>query len=206
MKGAVWLRIKFEAACSGGPPVLRIRGTMNKKYFRRADVFVILSVVFFSLFPDVSLAGAVPREAQVIKVNDGDTVTIRLDSASYRTRLIGMDAPEMGQRPWGRRAKEHLIGIIRDSGWMVFIETDIVKHDKYHRLLAYLWTGQHELINELMVRDGYAVLFTVSPNVKYVDRLVQAQRSARNAMRGIWGPEGLRESPYAYRKKHPRKD
>jgi micrococcal nuclease len=145
-------------------------------------------------------------EAQVIDVNDGDTVTIRLDGDTYRTRLVGIDAPEMGQQPWGRRAKEHLITIIRDSGWMVFVETDIVKHDKYDRLIAYLWTKQNKLINERMVRDGYAVLFTLSPNLKYADRLSQAERRARNEMKEIWGPKGLGENPFKYREWHPRKE
>ena len=76
-------------------------------------------VALFSLGHELSLARPAMHEAQVIEVNDGDTVTIRLDGETYRTRLTGIDAPEMGQRPWGRRAKEHLIGIMRDSGWMV---------------------------------------------------------------------------------------
>ncbi len=85
---------------------------------------------------------------------------------------------------------------------MVSVETDIVKHDKYGRLLAYLWTKQNELINERMVQDGYAVLFTLSPNVKYAGRLAQAASRARNEMKGIWGPKGLRENPFKYRERH----
>ena len=37
-------------------------------------------------------------------------------------------------------------------------------------LLAYVWAGS-TLVNESMVRDGWAVLYTVPPNVKYADRL-----------------------------------
>ena len=81
-----------------------------------------------------------------------------------------------------------------------------MKHDKYDRLLAYLWTKQNELINERMVRDGYAVLFTLSPNVKYADRLAQAESRARNEMKGIWGPKGLRENPFKYQERQPRKE
>jgi micrococcal nuclease len=179
---------------------------MNRKQYRIVSSLAVLTVALFSLGHELSLARPAMHEAQVMEVNDGDTVTIRLDSGTYRTRLVGIDAPEMGQRPWGRRAKEHLIGIMRDSGWMVFVETDIVKHDKYDRLLAYLWTKQNELINERMVRDGYAVLFTLSPNVKYADRLAQAESRARNEMKGIWGPKGLRENPFKYRERHPRKE
>lgn len=75
-----------------------------------------------------------------------------------------------GKLPWGRGVKGHLIGIMRDSSWMVFVETDIVKHDK---LLAYLCSKQ----NELIAWDGYAVLFTLCSSVKYADRLALLKKS-----------------------------
>jgi micrococcal nuclease len=65
---------------------------------------------------------------------------------------------------------------------------------------------QNKLNNERMVRDGYAVLFTISPNVIDVYRLAQAERRARNDRKGIGVPKGLRENPVIYREKHPRKE
>ncbi len=144
------------------------------------------------------------REARVVAVNDGDTVTIRVDGRRYRTRLIGIDAPEMGQEPWGQRAKEHLRGILKGLHWRVLIEGGVEQYDKYNRLLVYLWTEDNRLVNEQMLRDGYAVLFTMQPNSKYADRFVKAQRLARQEKRGIWGPDGLKERPLDYKKAHPR--
>jgi len=144
-------------------------------------------------------------EARIIKVNDGDTVVMRMEGKTYRTRLIGIDAPEMGQEPWGRKAKKHLRELVKGSGGIVRVEMDITKYDKYDRLLAYLWLDDKTLINELMLRDGYAVLFTIQPNSKHVDRLKKAQYAARKNRSGIWGPNGLTEKPVEYRKAHPRK-
>jgi micrococcal nuclease len=141
----------------------------------------------------------------VIKVHDGDTVTLMVNGKMRETRLIGIDAPEMNQRPWGRQAKEHLIDIMNHTDWLVTVETDEVKQDKYGRGLVYLWTNNNELINERMVLDGYAVLFTIKPNVRYRDRFSRAEKLARREMKGIWGPNGLKESPAKYREKHPRK-
>jgi endonuclease YncB( thermonuclease family) len=118
---------------------------MNKKQYRTVSTLVGLTVALYSLGHELSRARPALHEARVIEVNDGDRVTIRPDSRTCRTRLVGIDAPEMGQWPWGRRAKEHLIGIMRDSVRMVFIETDIVKHDKYGRLFAYLWQNRISL-------------------------------------------------------------
>jgi endonuclease YncB( thermonuclease family) len=41
--------------------------------------------------------------------------------------------------------------------------------------------------------------------VKYVDQLRSAQNEAMEKKKGIWGSEGLNESPSQYRKEHPRK-
>jgi micrococcal nuclease len=139
-------------------------------------------------------------------VHDGDTVTLRLNGKKYRTRLIGIDAPEMGQDPWGRRAKKHLIQIMKQTAWTVLVETDVERRDKHGRLLAYLWTKKKTLINEKMLSDGYAVLLTITPNVKHVERLTRAEQSARMERKGIWGAKGLEESPDEYKRKHPRKE
>ena len=138
-------------------------------------------------------------------MHDGDTITLMINGKMLKTRLIGLDAPEMNQRPWGRRAKEHLIDIMMHTDWMVTVETDVVTLDKYGRSLAYLWTKNNELINERMILDGYAVLFTIKPNVKYRNNFSRAEQRARQEMKGIWGPKGLKEAPAKYREKHPRK-
>jgi len=142
--------------------------------------------------------------AHVHQVHDGDTVTLRLNGKKYRTRLIGIDAPEMGQKPWGRRAKQHLIKIMRQTNWTVTVDTDEERLDKYGRLLAYLWTKK-TMINEKMLADGFAMTFPMTPNVKYTDKFSRAEQNAQKTKKGIWGQDGLTESPAEYRRKHPRK-
>jgi micrococcal nuclease len=44
-----------------------------------------------------------------------------------------------------------------------------------------------KLLNETLVREGYAFVTTYPPNVRYVDRFRAAQREARSAGRGVWG-------------------
>jgi micrococcal nuclease len=171
---------------------------------RTVTVF-ILSIAL-SLLSGLDPSNAAERlpEAHVIAVNDGDTVKIVMNNTAYRARLIGMDAPEMGQEPWGKRARERLRMLLKEVKWRVSVETDVEKYDKYNRLLVYLWTPDGEMLNERMVRDGYAVLFTIQPNSKYGDRFRKAQHIARQEKRGIWGPGGLKEAPLDYKKKHPR--
>jgi micrococcal nuclease len=172
----------------------------------RLILFLVLAGLILSLWHEPLLAKEALHEARVHQVHDGDTITLRLDGKKYRTRLIGIDAPEMGQRPWGRRAKDHLIQIMKRTNWKVYVETDEEQQDKYGRLLVYLWTKNHVLINEMMINDGYAASFTIEPNTKYSNRFIKAENRARQKQKGIWGTQGLKESPTEWRKKHPRKD
>jgi micrococcal nuclease len=188
-----------------------LRGADRMRVSRRtmtritSFAFVIIALCFSSPGIDRSFAAQNSPGVRVIKVHDGDSVTLVVNGKMRKTRLIGIDAPEMNQRPWGRKAKEHLIDILNHTDWLVTVETDEVSQDKYGRALASLWTNSNELINERMVRDGYAVLFTILPNVRHRVAFSRAEKLAQQEMKGIWGPNGLKEAPVKYREKHPRK-
>lgn len=142
--------------------------------------------------------------AKVIKVHDGDTVSIIINRKKEKLRLIGIDAPELRQHPWGTISKKHLNKIFEDSGWSVAVELDIEQRDKYGRLLGYIWTRDGKMVNLEMIKGGYAVLYTIPPNVKHADGFREAQRTARESGLNIWGRKGLKQLPEDYRREHPR--
>ena len=84
-----------------------------------------LLALSFSVFAD-TLTG------QVIRVADGDTVTV-LDhwKTQHRIRLQGIDAPERGQ-PYGKASGKHLSGLV--AGRFVMVEYD--KRDRYGRVVG----------------------------------------------------------------------
>jgi micrococcal nuclease len=57
------------------------------------------------------------------------------------------------------------------------LEGDVAATDRYGRPLAWVWIGG-TLVNEAMVRDGWAARYTVPANVKYADRIERAQNEA----------------------------
>jgi len=145
-------------------------------------------------------SGLVP--ATVVRVVDGDTLVARLgDGRTARVRLIGVDTPEVHDadklrreaetsgrdvatiRALGLRAttftKKHL------AGRHIDIERDVTALDRYGRTLAYVWLGD-ELYNVILVREGYAHLITLPPNVRYAGTLAACYRAARAARRGLW--------------------
>jgi micrococcal nuclease len=114
-------------------------------------------------------------------------------------RLIGVDSPESQQRPYGERARHALLQLLRPAA-AVRLESDVVPTDRYGRLLAYVWVGPR-LLTEAKVRDGWAVLYTVPPNVKYVERLERAQKEARARGTGLWSQRGFECLPNDFRRK-----
>jgi len=182
---------------------------MTKKQVR------ILSIAILSLISLVygwmarnAPEGKKPDENNSVyieKVIDGDSVEANIRGKREQIRFIGIDAPELSQKPWGKRSRKFLEDLISASGWQVRIEYDVEKRDKYERILAYLWSRDNKLINEEILSNGYAVLYTFPPNVKHVDRLSSAQVIARENKRGIWGKGGLKQLPSNYRKEHPRR-
>ncbi len=172
-----------------------------------AMVIFLLVAGFYVINEKYPFAGKQEEDSYVfvLTVHDGDTVSVLLGRKKEKIRLIGIDAPEMGQQPWGEGAKNYLESILNASGQKVRIERDVEERDTYGRTLAYLWTTKGEMVNVMMVRGGYAMLYTFPPNVKYVQEFTDAQTEARNARAGVWSENGLQEKPGDYRREHPRK-
>src|SRR5512134_3237519 len=84
----------------------------------------------------------------VEKVVDGDSIEAVIQGKREHIRLIGIDAPELAQRPWGKKAKKYLEELVAASKWEVDIAYDVERHDKHDRVLAYLWSRHGKLVNE----------------------------------------------------------
>lgn len=138
----------------------------------------------------------------VTKVADGDTVTLKADGKEERIRLIGIDAPEKAQAPWGMRAKDFTTKLA--MGKQARVKTDVTPRDKYGRLLGYLYVGE-TFVNLELVRQGFALVYTYPPNVAHTDEFVSAQRDAREKALNIWdGRDGLKQTPSDFR--HGKRD
>ncbi len=145
---------------------------------------------------------------KVIRVYDGDTFKCRLESGEeIKVRLIGIDTPESGRnRKAYRDAKrsgrsvEEIIRLGKKAsaftkklippGTIVYLETDVQLHDRYGRLLAYVYLPDGRMLNEILVEEGYATVYTFPPNVRYAERFAELQRKAMREKKGLWA-EGL---------------
>jgi micrococcal nuclease len=132
----------------------------------------------------------------VARIADGDTFYCQ---DGRKVRLIGVDTPELGQGAPGREARSALERLLPE-GTRVRLERDVTSRDRYGRELAYVWSGSR-MVNEALVQEGWAVLYTVPPNVKYADRLERAQSAARAGGAGLWRSGGFACAPSSYRRR-----
>jgi micrococcal nuclease len=115
----------------------------------------------------------------VSEIIDGDTFSV---TSGERVRMMGINTPEVDQYFY-EEAKEVLSLMLDKSS--VFLERDISDTDKYGRLLRYIFVGEL-FVNLEMVKRGFANVFTVPPDVKYTDELLEAERYAREKNLGLW--------------------
>jgi micrococcal nuclease len=127
----------------------------------------------------------------VKKIVDGDTFWIYNGTEEgEKIRLIGVDAPESRNAfkkkigYYGKESKTYLTNLLKSK--RVKLEYDVVNTDQYGRTLAYVYLEDGTFVNTELVKNGYAMVMTVPPNVKYAEEFVHLQQEARENNRGLW--------------------
>jgi micrococcal nuclease len=138
------------------------------------------------------------HRASVVQVVDGDTIVIDIcgercedKTHEYTVRLIGVNTPESvaseeyleykgtTNSQEGKDASDYTKELLSNVDY-VYLESDVDEHDKYGRNLYYVWFEvpeneydinviSTEMLNGVLVKEGYAEVATYEPNVKYED-------------------------------------
>lgn len=126
----------------------------------------------------------------VTKVIDGDTIEIE---GGEKVRYLGVDTPETKdpRKPvqcFGKEASNKNKELV--EGKRVIMEKDITDKDKYDRLLRFVFLplkdGNRLFVNDYLIREGYAQVLTIPPDVKFGEQFLEAQRKAREQKKGLW--------------------
>jgi endonuclease YncB( thermonuclease family) len=131
--------------------------------------------------------------AGTASVIDADT----LDIGKQRIRLVGVDAPESGQKCLDANAKLVRCGTISANALDQWINRNPVScniegKDRYQRNLGKCFV-RDESVQDWLVRNGYAVAYR-----SYSTEFVDAEVAARNAKAGLWAGEFV--MPWDWRK------
>lgn len=130
---------------------------------------------------------------KVGRVIDGDTIVLENGKI---VRYIGIDAPELHHPKkkvecFAKEAKEANEKLVLNK--TVRLEKDLSETDKYGRLLRYVYVdnpstslGEMIFVNEYLVKEGFALLATFPPDVKYQNLFQKAQKNAQENNKGLW--------------------
>jgi micrococcal nuclease len=145
---------------------------------------------------------------QIQRVLSGHTLEVfnpaQQPTVIWRVRLIGIEAPDLKQQPWGVLAKNRLEQLLtnKNGQQIILLEPDEQQQDIYKRWLAYVWRNDI-LINEQLVKEGYVLFAPRAPNKKYDSRLRSAQEYARLMGYGIWNADQpMRLTPAEFRRQN----
>lgn len=131
------------------------------------------------------------QDYPVIKVVDGDTLSVNIDGNTQTLRLIGIDTPETvhPSKPvecFGIEASNKAKQVL--NGQSVRIEQDSTQgdYDKYNRLLVYVFLKDGTNFNKLMIEEGYGYEYTYDLPYKYQSEFKQAEEQAKVLKKGLW--------------------
>ncbi len=138
----------------------------------------------------------------VIRIIDGDTLVVWDGRAEQTLRLAGIDTPELRPNPkaqrdaraWGvpvehitecgRKARRFLSSF-SPPGTAVRVVQDSQGHDVYGRLLAHVHTQNGDCLNEILLRNGYA-LAPARYRHDRRQRYAEVEGEAKSKQRGFW--------------------
>ena len=135
-------------------------------------------------------APSVEGPYSVTRTVDGDTIVVNIDGVDTKIRLIGIDAPESvhpdeeKNTEEGRIASEYTEKLLSDTD--VYLEYDSEYRDAYDRVLAYVYLEDGRMVNEILLEEGMATVYTVPPNTKYSENFLAIQGKARKNCIGFW--------------------
>jgi micrococcal nuclease len=176
--------------------------TLAGRLTRAAALALVMGCPGYGASPAVGAAKSsaagrrVPRgeKARVVYVNDGDTITVRLQNGAgeekERVRLIGLDVPETDDlRPEYKQLALAGRAFATEAlkGRVVTLERDPLteNRDAFGRLLRYVVTTDGTNFNEEMIRRGYGRVYRRF-KFSLKDRFSATEEAPRAAKKGYW--------------------
>jgi len=159
-----------------------------ERLLRRVNSALICLLLCFSYGAQAGTLSIIgqSRWVNASYIFDGDTFRTR---SGERIRLLGINTPEVAhnaQAPqaYAKEAKRRLRQLI--LGKSVRLRLDKEKRDKYGRTLAQVYLRDGRWVNQIMVDEGLAHVYTFAPNFYWADALLRTEQAARRDMRGLW--------------------
>ncbi len=128
---------------------------------------------------------------KVVDTVDGDTIKVLIDGQEKTVRLLGVDTPETKDprkkvQCFGHAASDFTKKTLEGKAVHLIMDSTQGDTDKYHRLLRYVYLEDGTMLNELLVREGYAFAYERFPTMR-LENLKELEKIAREQKKGLWG-------------------
>jgi len=152
-----------------------------------AKVFVAC-VVFFSTCFVQPEAVTDKQLAEVVGINDGDTITVVFahDGIQKKIRLATIDAPEYNQ-PFGRKSRQNLSDLAYRKNAIIISKGE----DRYKRIVGEVLVGDVNL-NVEQIKQGFAWYYKHHQKQQTPEERIiysKAEDLAREKKIGLWSDE-----------------
>lgn len=166
-----------------------IRNTRNKKSFwgTIGTLLILALYIWFEFGTSQEITAEGREKVELVRVVDGDTIIVNYQNEQTRVRLIGINSPESVHEDEskntqeGRDASAFLKEYLTEVKY-VWLEFDVELRDQYERVLAYVWMNAEgtdigeDMLNGVIVKNGYAQARSYEPNVKYQEELADVEQ------------------------------
>ncbi|MDQ5931421.1 MAG: micrococcal nuclease [Patescibacteria group bacterium] len=127
---------------------------------------------------------------RVTRVVDGDTFEVSIGDTVEKVRMLGIDTPESvdPRRPvqcFAKEATKKLKELIEGQEVVLTQDYSNDDRDKYGRMLRYVARMDGLLVNEEMIKEGYAYAYIKFPFERR-EAYLKLQTGARTMGRGLW--------------------
>lgn len=175
--------------------------TVQRRLIKLALGLVVLGLTYYFRDPVQQAVTSAPQVAAsdytVTEAVDGDTIKIKMGDKIETIRMIGVDTPETHDprkavQCFGKQASDYTKNLLLNKQVRLESDPNDSDRDKYKRLLRYVYLGEM-LVNQELIKQGYAFAYTVFPFTK-LDDFRASEQEARAASRGLWAGCQVNES------------
>lgn len=159
------------------------------RHLTEAGIIAFLALFAISFLLDYTTANQKEIQGKVIKIYDGDTMTVIVNNEKLSIRMFGIDAPELKQK-YGIESRDNLIKMCPLNS---NITLQVKDKDKYKRTVAVVICNGHNL-NSKQVENGFAWAYT-----DYSWAFYFKQKIAESKKIGLWADK-TPMNPKNYRK------
>ncbi len=142
-------------------------------------------------------------EVKVINIIDGDTIDVQFQNNSIeRIRFLGIDTPETKNdnnyqneygnisdinclANWGLKAKNYTTGHLIQQTINIEFDENAGFKGGYGRLLSYIYLNNGTDFNEMILKNGFARVYTFEDFSKK-EHYLEIQNNAINKNKGLW--------------------